>query len=133
MQIHDIRIYKCEACGCECTYDQLKKNYYYCDQWCPNCGDEKIAYARSRPAMLGSVAVFFTDRAYGGPEEGGWWDDTGRVDPQSIRCYEAGDFPAMQSYIELLRMRYPEKNARVYTYSEKIPPMFFPINRPFYH
>lgn len=23
------------------------------------------------------VAVYMTDRAYGGPEEGGWWYDTG--------------------------------------------------------
>ena len=41
------------------------------------------------------VAVFLVDRAYGGPEEGGWWFDTGTVaDPDT-----AGDIPCPRWFI----------------------------------
>ena len=32
-----------------------------------------------------TVAIFFVDRAYGGPEEGGWWFDTGEPDNDYAR------------------------------------------------
>ncbi len=31
---------------------------------------------------LYSVAVYLVDRAYGGPEEGGWWFDSGEPDEE---------------------------------------------------
>lgn len=35
--------------------------------------------------MTYTVAVFEVDRAYGGPEEGGWWFDCGSPLPRSSR------------------------------------------------
>ena len=35
--------------------------------------------------MTYTVAVFEVDRAYGGPEEGGWWFDYGQPLPRSCR------------------------------------------------
>ena len=32
-----------------------------------------------------TVAIFFVDRAYGGPEEGGWWYDFGEPDSDYAR------------------------------------------------
>lgn len=32
-----------------------------------------------RSTTIFSVAIYEVDRAYGGPEEGGWWFDTGEI------------------------------------------------------
>src|SRR5947207_1725457 len=63
-----------------------------CDDDCPHCGAQHISPYKSddvdptqplikptedNPAGFFSVAVYRCDRAYGGPEEGGWWYDFG--------------------------------------------------------
>jgi hypothetical protein len=48
--------------------------------------DDQEVEAEPKVKYLGRfVNVYLTDRAYGGPEEGGWWFDTG----QFIRGVEA--------------------------------------------
>jgi hypothetical protein len=39
--------------------------------------DNELDTQETKPAFW-TVAIFMVDRAYGGPEEGGWWYDHGR-------------------------------------------------------
>lgn len=54
-----------------------------CIDWDNNPGQERqcddedpCAYHDTRP-QFHSAAIYFEDRYYGGPEEGGWWYDAG--------------------------------------------------------
>jgi hypothetical protein len=38
--------------------------------------DGEVAHDERRPQFW-TVAIYLCDRSYGGPEEGGWWFDTG--------------------------------------------------------
>jgi hypothetical protein len=43
--------------------------------------DEAEGEVIPRPPSFWTVAVYLREQAYGGPEEGGWWFDTGvRID-----------------------------------------------------
>ena len=70
--------WKCEFCGAENSC--LDADCQYCD------GEPEVA----KPPFY-TVAIYLTDRAYGGPEEGGWWYDCGeRVDdPAETECVPA--------------------------------------------
>lgn len=89
------------------------------------------------------VGVYLVDRAYGGPEEGGWWYDCGEL-VRVIRLFKnqsrAEDFArALNSKLHatLNRGRRPVDSvlsdgcysARVFPNSA---PRFFPETRPFY-
>ena len=130
-----IPLYKCvnEECGAIHTYDQLLKDEYDEGYECPTCKKAECEYSHSRRAEWVSVAVYSCDRSYGGPEEGGWWYDTGDREDMTIRCFEAGDFPQVNDYIETMELRWNDRQFRVYTYAEKLPPAHFPATRPFYH
>lgn len=47
--------------------------------------DEEIVFLAANPAGLSYVNIYQLDRVCGGPEEGGWWFDTGTVE-LSIVC-----------------------------------------------
>jgi hypothetical protein len=48
-------------------------------EYCPFCEAERTALAAREPRHTYVVAVYLEDRAYGGPEEGGWWYDVGSL------------------------------------------------------
>jgi hypothetical protein len=77
--------------------------------------------------------VYVCDQAYGGPEEGGWWYDTGERIDETIRCFEEGDYPQIKNYVEMLERRYDERKYRVKYALEELVEESFPKNRPYYH
>lgn len=58
------------------------------------------------------VNVYLIDRAYGGPEEGGWWYDTGRLirSTQGVEVSDAG-LPTIQSIMDTETAWATEENA----------------------
>jgi hypothetical protein len=94
------------------------------------------------PRTLFYVAVYLVDRAYGGPEEGGWWYDTGdlvrviRTTPSENKAYElAGRLNG-----HLRRLNYGRRPVssvlsdgvyRAQVWSD-LPPKFYPETRPHY-
>ncbi len=89
------------------------------------------------------VSVFLIDRAYGGPEEGGWWFDTGEL-VRTIRRFKSHD--KASSFAKRLRNKLDNtlnKGRRdigsvlsegVYTafVDENTITQFFPLTRPRY-
>lgn len=63
-----------------------------------------MEWSKSRPAEWVSVARYSTDRDYGGPEEGGWYYDTGEVQPETLKNFVLPDeWPQAQLYLEQLQ------------------------------
>lgn len=54
------------------------------------------------------VNVYEVNRRYGGPEEGGWYYDTGEL----ILCKKFYDNDSAQDYAESLRDKYPNTGKR---------------------
>lgn len=73
-----------------------------------------VASDQTKTPQWWTVAVYLVDRAYGGPEEGGWWYETGELvlppvgpDLDGIprmwlvpRMYTAGDETSAESYLK---------------------------------
>jgi len=64
------------------------------------------------PIAFYSVAIYFVNRAYGGPDEGGWWYDCGNliqsvpegVDPQNlIKTFAPNQNEATQTWRDILQ------------------------------
>lgn len=90
-----------------------------------------------------TVAFYEVDRAYGGPEEGGWWFDTGRCE-RIARAFKSEDaaytFARRANHILSVVQRcarsinsvaYDGGRYCAYVY-EDLPPPFFPETRPHY-
>ena len=91
------------------------------------------------------VTVFLSDRAYGGPEEGGWWYDCGeRLKDRRVFVFQNEDdaIAFSRRYNERLA-KWPNKNRRdinsvlsegVYTAEifEDSLPDYYPTQRPHY-
>lgn len=135
---YTVSLYRCTACDHE---DRAAEAHNFDDDpynglCCPECGNG-VTWVRDRPARYVSVAVYEVDRAYGGPEEGGWYYDAGTVLRETIRCFEAGDLPQLDAHREVLSRRYPDGggiDGRLYvrTMVEQVPPEHFPSRRPVY-
>lgn len=121
----------------ECAFHPKPESAYYRDPYdgglyCGDCGSE-VKYAEEALAQFVSVAAYSTDRAYGGPEEGGWYYTEGDRIDATLRCFEPGDYPQVQEYVELLHRRYEgHKNVCVETYCDRIAPKSFPDSKPVY-
>lgn len=129
---YSVSIYECNDCGYVGEYDSFLADPYVGEVFCP-CEDCTGAgkWLKDREARFVGIAAYICDRAYGGPEEGGWYYDTGSVLPETIRCYEIGDVPAMMAYRDLLEMRGGgDRTYRVRTWIEKVPPAGFPSKKP---
>jgi len=87
-----------------------------------------------------TVSIFFVDRAYGGPEEGGWWYDCG--EPSDEHCkYTRGfetETEALNYSAELLPVCDELNEGGRYSVGQYRPiisdgnPKPFPNQRPFY-
>lgn len=103
---------------------------------CGDCG-ENVKYSGERQSDYVSVAVYQCSRAYGGPEEGGWYYSEGHLIEETLRCFAAEDFPQIEVYRETLQRRYPDDTHnldsfyRIRTHDEKIV-RHFPETRPVY-
>lgn len=98
---------------------------------CGECG-EQVRHDHERVATWWSVGVYETGREYGGPEEGGWWYDTGsRTDNWTVRGFN--DIGLAQAYVEELKLSYKdEKNIGVQGFTEKLPEAGYPDRKPVY-
>ena len=120
-------MYSCNTCGRKSPWAALDQE---CN--CPACGCE-TSYIDTLPAEWASVAVYQVDRAYGGPEEGGWYYDCGTLVPETVRAYEQDDFPQASEYVEMLQRRWPANEGyRVRYQIEGLPEASFPRERPYY-
>lgn len=52
---------------------------YVPEHWDEWFSEEELIAVASKPVGTCYVTVYALDRVYGGPEEGGWWFDTGEV------------------------------------------------------
>lgn len=122
--------YKCHSCERVGEADQWVRDDYI-GLCCGECGEE-VRSENERPAKWWSVGVYETGRAYGGPEEGGWWYDTGsRCDNWTVRGFQ--DMALAQAYIEELRLVYKDdKNIGVQGFTEKLPEAGYPERKPVY-
>lgn len=75
-----------------------------------------------------SVAVYEVDRAYGGPEEGGWWYDCGDLVRVAKRFRSEDD---AWNYCNRLNEKLYSHNYRAKVY-DNVAPESFPVNRPYY-
>lgn len=57
------------------------------------------------------INVYIVERAYGGPEEGGWWFDEGTPQGVSVVCSSVS-IDEMQKLLDLMRKEYPDSNYR---------------------
>jgi hypothetical protein len=89
------------------------------------------------------LALYEIDRAYGGPEEGGWWFDTGelkrplRVFPTEERAYAA--CRRCNAWLRRLQRNCRDVGSVLYNgrrYAaevfERIAPEYYPAERPIY-
>lgn len=87
-----------------------------------------------------SVAVYTEDRAYGGPEEGGWYYSVGQLtDHARIRFFD--DFAEARAYQEELwtlieagnkARPHWEDRLTVRCTTEAMPSTYYPLKRPYY-
>lgn len=130
---YTVAVYECQYCGNEVTQAQMKhqcdvENDYECP-WCNMRTPEQFDHERK--AKYVTLAAYDTWRSYGGAEEGGWYYDEGKVHPETIRAFEAGDFTQIAVYRETLQRRFNGK-AYIRTYVERMAPRSFPEARPRY-
>jgi hypothetical protein len=102
---------------------------------CRDCDYSEGHSALPRSARWWSVAIYETHRAYGGPEEGGWFYDCGEwVMRSKTRVFEDYDQAvAYQAALrEWLRAEGCSADLWVRGYTEQMPPAYFPSRRPRY-
>jgi hypothetical protein len=84
------------------------------------------------------VGVYDVNRNYGGPEEGGWWFDSGEL----IKTVVAANRTEAESVRDVLQNDYPHSRKRysvlggedydIYIFEGKLPDPYFPEERPHY-
>ena len=123
--------YQCPSCLVAGEAD-VWINDDYVGLCCGECGEE-VKSSGERDAVWWSVGVYSVSRSYGGPEEGGWWYDTGsRIDEWHVRGFE--DQVAARAYFRELQKQYAEENdVLVLGFTETLPVRSFPEHRPFYY
>jgi hypothetical protein len=89
------------------------------------------------------VALYEVDRAYGGPEEGGWWYDTGMIAMTLRVCASEATAIALARRVNRLldQIQRSRRTIESVLYTggryraclfERIAPEFFPAERPTY-
>jgi hypothetical protein len=101
-------------------------------------GNHEVSPTLDRPAKWWCVAVYETDRRYGGPEEGGWWYTAGElVEHDKIRFFD--NYKNAYDYIrEMWAWCFEQNKDRgdlrlaVRAFTEQLPDTHFPKTRPYY-
>lgn len=116
----------------EVEWDDGNELYYAVDN------NMEVKPVRERAARWWCVAVYETDRAYGGPEEGGWWYDVGGlVEHAKIRFFDR--YQDAYDYAQELWAYCLEENKDrgdvklvVRGFTEQLPDTHYPKTRPYY-
>lgn len=137
----EISIFVCKKCG-EAMTVPLEDGYgeEYCTN--PECG-ATIKRSRDSIGQRGvdwvSIAAYDIDREWGGPEEGGWYYDTGERVDETLRSFRIRDLEwsdpqtkEAEDYMKFLKEHNDYKNCRVRVYVEVIAPKEFPNVTPRY-
>ncbi len=136
--LKSVPVYACAKCGHVSTKSWEDG---YGQFYCVNCENE-VDNPVYRDANYVTVAVYEVTRAYGGPEEGGWWYYEGRLVPGTQRSFLVEDAPQADVYhLTLLHryredeswMRYQDVRYHVRVWAEQEAPAKFPSVRPRYH
>ena len=91
-----------------------------------------------RPAVWWSVAVYTSGRAYGGPEEGGWWYDCGELTEHHKIQFFNDYYEAVTALHKLWDWCTEENkdngdtNLVARGFTEQMPEAFYPKKRPYY-
>lgn len=112
--------------------------------------DRDDAYDRAETAYSWTVAVYRDDRAYGGPEEGGWWYDCGELAREFwylTRIFPKGQEREAYAFCDELNAHADLKSAnegaaplssvncngifRAHVWPD-VPPAHYPLTRPVY-
>lgn len=132
----EVMTYTCSSCDGTYLSHELDWDWHSERSRCPRCeGEEHELIPGTRPAEWWSVAVYQRGREYGGPEEGGWWYDTGSLtEHRKVRVYES--YAEAQARVQEL---YAEIRADgqlselgVVGFTERLPVWKFPERRPRY-
>lgn len=125
-----VPVYKCPECENNGRAEAWTDDPYE-GLVCEYCGCA-VKHERDEKAQWWSVGVYETDRSYGGPEEGGWWYDTGSLtDPWHVRAFQ--DYEEAKKYQLSIRDQYAdEKNIAVRGFTEQLPVAGYPNVRPRY-
>ncbi len=126
---HHVPVYFCLSCNISTTNVETDA---YGDHWCPNCQSDRVTWESERPPAYVTVAVYECDRAYGGPEEGGWYYDCGDIIPGTERSFLAEDEPQFHVYKELLNTRWPGREYHIRVMAEAPAERGFPHVAPRY-
>lgn len=122
-----VPIYYCS----HCQYRTEHPEKYDGEDFCPLCGNE-IGATEHRPARWMSVAVYEISRNYGGPEEGGWYYDSGTLyTPLIGQALVTEDIDAGMAHFRALNATL-ERGVRAKIFVEEFPPRSWPENRPHY-
>lgn len=98
----------------------------------------EVKVTRERPAEWWAVAVYTSEKAYGGPEEGGWWYACGElVEHHRIRFFD--NYEEAYAYSQKLWEWCTTENKdrgdivlSVRGFTEQMPYTFYPKTRPHY-
>jgi len=130
-----VPVYVCSQCQRECTGATVVTDGYG-EHSCPHC-EGGVTHVRDDAATFWSVALYGTGRAYGGPEEGGWWYDVGSLIQHSrVRVFE--DYEEANVYLRQLWDQIPKEDRRgedrlaVCGWTERLPERHWPRVRPRY-
>ena len=100
--------------------------------------NQEVKATSERPAGWWCVATYLTSRAYGGPEEGGWWYTCWElVEHAKIGFFEnykdAKDYAKkLQDYCDKENKGGGEERLAVRCFTEEMPGTYFPKTRPYY-
>jgi hypothetical protein len=116
----------------EVVWDEWEMGYFSCDT------NRRVEQTSERPAEWWAVAVYTSDRAYGGPEEGGWWYNCGElVEHSKIKFF--GNHSDAYAYSQELWAWCLEENKDrgdvklvVRAFTEQMPDSHYPLRRPYY-
>lgn len=120
--------YKCPCCTVE--YDENEADHdAFVGAICPECSEELKATG-TRPAAWFSIGLYNVTRDYGGPEEGGWYYESGSLILPTLRCFE--DMAEAEAYRKQLVGDGLPRDQKVKVYLERLAPLRTPEHRPFY-
>lgn len=132
---YTVSVYECSKCYAELSANQFRGDGELEGYECPECGQHYTyitpLFQYERPARYVTVAAYDIYRAYGGAEEGGWWYDVGTLYPETVRAFEAGDWPQIAEYRAMIERRF-QGSCQINTYIEEVAPTSYPKRRPYY-
>lgn len=110
----------------------------YSGRWCSPQGGHPLTETSERPAQWWCVAVYTSSSAYGGPEEGGWWYNTGSlVEHAKIKFFD--NYQEACAYNQEL-WEWCEKEIEdgpyevlvPFAFTEEMPFPYYPKTKPYY-